>query len=143
MTYAPAKFEVTMSNHLQENTLFGLDLGPWSHEMLPKTLNIMLPMQLQFEAAMSNDLGDTFTRKYIGSLTLTLGHTKCCPVPSTSCHLFRYNVKVGASNGLGGNTFTRNVTDGRAHTWTDRQTGHRRYEINILVFLKKKSVYNN
>ena len=95
-------------------------------------------MQLQFEAAMSDGLGDAFTRKYIGSLTLTLGHTKCCSVPSTSCGLFRCNVKVATSNGFGGNTFTRNVTDGQAHTWTDRQTGRLRYEINILVFLKKK-----
>ena len=69
-------------------------------------------MQLQFEAAMSNGLGDAFTRKYIGSLNLTLGHTKCCPVPSTSCHLFRCNVKFATSNGLEGNTFSKNVMDG-------------------------------
>ena len=117
MTYAPAKFEVITSNHLQENTLFGLDLGP--HEMLPNTLYIMRPVQLQFEAAMPNGFGDAFTRKDIGSLILTLGHTKC-PVPSTSCDLFRCNVKAATSNGLGGNTFTRNVTDGRAHAWADR-----------------------
>ena len=66
-------------------------------------------MQLQCEAAMPNSLGDAFTRKYIRSLTL--GHTKCCPVPSTSCDLFRCNVKVATSNGLGGNTFTRNETE--------------------------------
>ena len=136
MTYAPAKIEVITSNHLQENTLFGLDLGPRAqyHYMY-----IMLPMQLQFEAAITDGLGDAFTRKYIGTSTLTFGHTKCCPVPPTSCDLFRCNVKVATSKGLGGNTFTRNVADGRAHAWTDRQTGRLRYEINILIFLKKKS----
>ena len=68
--------------------------------MLPNTLYIMWPMQRQSGAAMFNSLGDAFTRKYIKSLTLTLGHTKCCPVPSTPCDLFRCNVKVATSNCL-------------------------------------------
>ena len=89
LTYAPAKFEDITSNHLQENTFFSLDLGPKAHGMLPNILYIMWPMQLQFEATMHNGLGDEFTNKYIGSLILTLGHTKCCGVPSTSCDLFR------------------------------------------------------
>ena len=38
---------------------------------------------------------------------------KCCSVPSTSCDLSGYKVEVATSNGLGGDTFTRNVTDGR------------------------------
>ena len=50
----------------------------------------------KFEVATSKGLGgDTFTRKFnIWPLTLTLGqgHTKCFPVPSTSCDLFSYNV---------------------------------------------------
>ena len=35
--------------HLQENTLitFYLEIGPKSHESLPNTLSIMLPMNLQ------------------------------------------------------------------------------------------------
>ena len=102
------------------------------------------------------------------------GHTKCCPVPSTSCDLFSYKVcscyvylfrrryiykkmhyftfgldlgakvtqnvaqyplhhvtysptkfEVATSNGLGGDTFTRNVTDGRIHARTDRRTDDR------------------
>ena len=32
--------------------------------------------------------------------------------------------KVAMSNGLGGDAFTRNVTDGRTDTQTDRQTDH-------------------
>ena len=114
--------------------------------------------------------------KKIKCLTFVLGqgHTKCCPVPSTSCDLFSYKVcscyvylfrrryiykkihyftfdldlgvKVtqnvakyplhhvtysptkfedATSNGLGGDTFTRNVTDGRIHAWTDRRTDDR------------------
>ena len=46
MTYAPAKFEIIMSNHLQETTLFGLDLGPRAHEMLPNTLYILKELNL-------------------------------------------------------------------------------------------------
>ena len=102
------------------------------------------------------------------------GHTKCCPVPSTSCDLFSYKVsscyilplrrrfnykkiqyltfdldlgvkvtrnvaqyplhhvtysptkfEVATSNGLGGDTFTRNVTDGCTHGQTDRRTDRR------------------
>ena len=46
VTYSATKFEVATSNclgeiHLQENTLFDLDLGSRSHEMLPSTLYIM------------------------------------------------------------------------------------------------------
>ena len=130
--------------HLQENTIF--DLWPWPWDQ---------------------------------------GHTKCCPVPSTSCDLFsykvwscyveplrrRYNYKkiqyltfdldlgvkvsrnvaqyplhhvtysttkfeVATSNGLGGDTFTRNVTDGSTHGRTTDRLWH---EINIPFFLKKKA----
>ena len=35
------------------------------------------------------------------------------------------NFEVATSNGLGGDTFTRNVTDGRTHAQTDART-HRR-----------------
>ena len=55
---------------------------------------------------------------------------------------------VAASNGLGGDTFTRNVTDGLTHGRTDRQTDGKTdgrtkdrlwYKINIPFILKKKS----
>ena len=39
--------------------------------------------------------------------------------------------EVATSNGLGGDTFTRNVMDGSGRLW---------YEINIPFFLKKKGV---
>ena len=47
-----------------------------------------------------------------------------------------------ALNGLGGDTFTRNVTDACMHRRTDRQKiDHLRYEINMPFFsLKKGSI---
>ena len=35
------------------------------------------------------------------------GHTKCCPVPSTSCDLSATKFEIATSNRLGGDTFTR------------------------------------
>ena len=48
----------------------------------------------KFEGATSNSLGeDAFTRKYIiWPWPSGQGHTKCCPVPSTSCDLCTYRV---------------------------------------------------
>ena len=43
--------------------------------------------------------------------------------------------KVAMSNCLGGDAFTRNLTDGR----TDRQTDRLWYKINIPLFSKEKS----
>ena len=46
--------------------------------------------------------------------------------------------KVAMSNGLGGDAFTRNVTDGQTDRWT---TDRLWYEINIpFFFLRKKRV---
>ena len=51
--------------------------------------------------------------------------------------------EVPTSNGLGGDTFTRNVTDGRTHRQTDRQTDGRRTDFDTKLiypfFLKKKA----
>ena len=46
------------------------------------------------------------------------------------------------SNGLGGDSFTRNVTDGHTYAHTDEQTDQLWYEINIPLFSKEKSGYN-
>ena len=59
--------------------------------------------------------------------------------------------EVATSNGLGGDTFTRNVTDGRTHGQTDRrtdgQTDGRRTDFDTKLiypfFSKEKSGYNN
>ena len=55
--------------------------------------------------------------------------------------------KDATSYGVGGDTITRNVTDGRTdartHRRTDRRTTDRLwYEINIPFFSKEKSGYN-
>ena len=50
--------------------------------------------------------------------------------------------EVATSNGLGGDTFTRNVTDGRTHGRTDgRQTD---FDMKLIYpfFSKEKSGYN-
>ena len=71
---------------------------------------------------------------------------KCCPVPSTSLHHVTYSFtkfEVPTYNGLGGDTFTRNVTDGRTHGRTDGQTDGRRTDFDTkLIYpfsLKKKA----
>ena len=58
--------------------------------------------------------------------------------------------EVAISNGLGGDTFTRNVTDGRTHGRTDgrtdRRTDGRRTDFDTKLiypfFLKKKAGIN-
>ena len=51
--------------------------------------------------------------------------------------------KVATSNGLGGDTFTKNVTDGRTDGRTDGQTDGRRTDFDTKLiypfFLKKKA----
>ena len=80
MTYAPAKFDVAHpmvkeKMHLQENTLFDLDLG------VKVTLNVaQYPLH-----------------------HVTYSATK---------------FEVTTSNRLGGDSFTRNVTDAHPHEWT-------------------------
>ena len=87
--------------HLQENTLFDLDLG------VKVTQNVaQFPLH-----------------------QVTYSATK---------------FEVPTSNPLGGDTFTRNVTDAHPDGRTDRRTTDRLwYEINIPIFSKEKSGYNN
>ena len=51
--------------------------------------------------------------------------------------------EVATSNGLGGDTFTRNVTDGQTDGGMDGQTGGRRTDFDTKLiypfFLKKKA----
>ena len=50
--------------------------------------------------------------------------------------------EVATPNGLGGDAFTKNMTDEHMHTWTDGWTDRLWYEINITMypfFLKKKA----
>ena len=53
--------------------------------------------------------------------------------------------KVAPSNGLGGDSFTRNVMDGRTHVRTDRQMNRRWSNFGtklIYFFSNEKSGYN-
>ena len=68
----------------------GHDLGvevSWNIAQYP--LHYVTFATAKFEVAMSNSLwGDAFSRKYIiWSCPWSQGHTKHCPVPSTSCYL--------------------------------------------------------
>ena len=83
--------------HLQENTLFELDLRvkvTWN--VAQSTLHYVTYAPTEFEVTTSKALGgEAFTRKFnIWPLTLTLGSRshECCPVPSTSCDLSSYKV---------------------------------------------------
>ena len=54
--------------------------------------------------------------------------------------------EFATSNGLGGDTFTRNVTDGHTHLQTDGQADDRPTLVRnyyTLFFSKEKSGYNN
>ena len=105
VTYALTEFEVTTSKALggegftRKFNIWSLTLalGSRSHKMLPSTLYIMWPIQLQ-----SLKLLGLTIKEEIHLQENTLfdlwpwpwgqGHTKCCPVPSTSCDLFSYKV---------------------------------------------------
>ena len=98
--------------HLQENTLFALDLQVKVTRNVAKCpLHHVTYAPTDFEVTASKALGEkAFTRKFnISPLTLTQRHTKCCPVPSTSHHVTYPATKfeVATPNRLGGDTFTR------------------------------------
>ena len=72
-----------------------------SHKMLPSTLDIMWPMHQQ-SVMLLHPMVKKMHFQENNYLTLTLGsrshtkgqgHTKCCPVPSTSCDLCNSKVK--------------------------------------------------
>ena len=119
----------------------------------------------KFEVAAFNGLGrDTFTRKYsilhfdldlrgqcnFGKMHLqenTLfdlwpwpwahGHIKCCQSPLHDVTYAATKFESAMPNGLGGDTFTRNVTDGQ----TDRRTddGATFVRNQYTLFSKKKA----
>ena len=74
--------------HLQENTLYGLDLVvKVTQNVVQYPPNHMTYVPAKFEGARTNSLGENrFTRNY-SIWPWGQGHTKCCPVPSTSCDL--------------------------------------------------------
>ena len=85
---------VKEKKHLQKIHYMTLTYGSRSHQMVSSALQIIWLAPAKFEVATSNSLGeDAFTRKYIiWPWPSGQGHTKCCPVPSTSCDLCTYRV---------------------------------------------------
>ena len=80
--------------HLQENTLYDLDLGPSSYKMLPSILHILWPTYLQNLKLLRLSLGKAaLTRNdIIWTWHRVQDRVKCCPVPSISCDI--YSCKV-------------------------------------------------
>ena len=105
VTYAPTEFEITTSKALGGEAFtrklniwpLTLTLGSKSHKMLPSTLYIMWPIQLQSLKLLLLTLKEEIhlqenTLFDLWPWPLGQGHSKCCPVPSTSCDLFSYRV---------------------------------------------------
>ena len=99
VSYAPTEFEVTTSKGLggdaftRKFIIWPLTLGSRSHKMLPSTLYIMLPIQLQsLKLLPSNGLGENLQENTLFDFWTWQGHTKCCQVSSTLYDLFSYKV---------------------------------------------------
>ena len=121
VTYAPTEFEVTTSKALGGEALtrkfniwpLTLTLGSRSHKMLPNTLYIMWPIQLQsLKLQGSNRLGgDTFTKKIHHLIfDLDLGVKVTQNVAQYPLHYVTFSAtmfEVATSKGLGGDAFTR------------------------------------
>ena len=127
--------------HLQENTLFDLDIGvKVTGNVAQCPLHHVTYAPTRFEVTTSKGLrGDAFTRNALFDIGLGV------KVTQNSAQYPHYHVtysatkatkfEVAMSNGLGGDAFTRNVTDG----WMDGQTDRLWYEINIPFLSKEKS----
>ena len=73
--------------HLQENTLFDLDLKV-TQNVTEYPLNHVTYAPAKFEFSTTNGLGSSIYKKmHYLILTYGSGHVKCCPEPSTSCDL--------------------------------------------------------
>ena len=136
----------------QENTLFDLDL----HLGVKVTQNVaqypwhdVTYAQAKFKVATSKSLwGDAFTRKYIiRPWPWGQGHTKCHPVPSTSCDLCTYKIWSCYVQRFR-RRYNYKKRDGRTDGQTDRRTDGRTdgrttdrlwYEINIPYFSYEKA----
>ena len=160
MTYAQAKFKVATSKTLWGEAFsrkyiirpLTLTLGSRSHETSPSTLDIMWPMHRQNLKLL---LWKVYEEMHLQENTLFdlwpwpwgQGHTKCHPVPSTSCDLCTYKVSSCYVQ-----RFRRRYnykkrdgrTDRQTDAWTDGQTDGRTtdrlwYEINIPYFSYEKA----
>ena len=119
VTYAPVKFEAATSNGLGGDAFtrkyFLL------HKTSPSTLYTMSSMRMQSLKLLCPTVKGRciyFNLQENTFFDIGPGHMKHRPVPSTSCDLYPAKFEVATSNGLGEDTITRKVTDGR----TDRRT---------------------
>ena len=97
MTFTPANFEIATSNSLGEDAFTRkYIIWPWPLNVAQCPLHHVTYAPTEFEITTSKALwGEAFTRNSIFDLwpwPWGQGHTKCCPVPSTSCDLFSYKV---------------------------------------------------
>ena len=69
-----------------------LTLGSRSHKMLPSTLDILWPMHQQILILLHPTVKEKMHLQENTLFDLDL-HTKCCPLPSTSCDLCTYRVR--------------------------------------------------
>ena len=86
VTYAPAKFEVAMSNglggiHLQENTFFDLDIKVMKCCPVPATSGDICTCKVWSCYMYIQWCRRRCIYKKIHYLTFDQGHMKCCPVP--------------------------------------------------------------
>ena len=96
--------------HLQENTLYGLDLVvKVTQNVVQYPLNYMTYAPAKFEVATSNSLGENvFTRKYINDLDLGVKVTQnVAQYPPHHKPYALAKFEVAMSNGLGEDAFTR------------------------------------
>ena len=153
MTKAPANFESCYFQWFRRRCIYKkihyLTLTPRSrsHELLPCTLYIMWPMHRQtlklLLPKVYEEINEEMHLQENTLFDLDLGVKVTRNVAQYPLHHVIYastKFEVATSNGLGGDTITRNVTDGRTDARTDRRTTDRLwYEINIPYFSNEKA----
>ena len=145
VTYAQAKFEVASSKTLWGDAFsrkyiiwtLTLTLGSRSHETSPSTLYIMWPIHGQNLKLL---LRKVYEEMHLQEKTLFdlwpwpwgQGHTKCHPVPSTSCDLCTYKVSSCYVQRFW-RRYNYKKRDGRTDRQTDGQTHGRTDDGPTLV----------
>ena len=129
MTFSATKFEVATSKGLGGDAFtrkfniwpLTLTLGSRSHKMLPSTLYIMWPIQLQSLKLLCLTVKEEIQLQENTIFDQGQGHTKCRPVPSTSCDLFTYKVWSSYLQWFR-RRYIYKKRDGRTYARTDRRT---------------------
>ena len=96
--------------HLQENTLFDLDLGSRSHKMMPSALFIMWPMHLHSLKLLHLKVKGEMHLQANLIFDLDIGVKVTRNIAQYPLHHVTYlatKFEVATSNNLGGDTFKR------------------------------------